>query len=71
VSREFEAHRAEPANVRRTYLSTYSVDGEQLRLVVGMQIGTDGWRGVTAFDSKTIREILRRRNGTLAYRRPE
>jgi SPP1 gp7 family putative phage head morphogenesis protein len=55
--------------LRRTYLATFDVEGSQVRGIVGVEIGKDGWRGTTAFDGKNIRRILSRRAGVLAYRR--
>lgn len=55
--------------LRRTYLKTFSVGGEQVRAIVGAEIGRDGWRGTTAFQADEIDAIVRRRNGVLAFRR--
>lgn len=61
---------AQTWRLRRTYLSTYQVEGQSVHGVVGVEVGKEGWKGVTAFDARSIRPILRRRNGVLAYRRP-
>lgn len=55
--------------LRRTYLSTYSVDGEQLRMAVGVQVGKDGWTASTSSSPRSITALLESRSGTLAYRR--
>ncbi|MFQ5566158.1 MAG: PBECR2 nuclease fold domain-containing protein [Paracoccaceae bacterium] len=55
--------------LRRTYLSTYVVGETLERVVVGLDVGKDGWRGATAFNADGINQILNRRGGVLAYRR--
>ena len=57
--------------LRRTYLKTFEVDGEQVRIIVGAEIGRDGWKGTTAFSADQIEAILRRRGGVMACRRSQ
>lgn len=55
--------------LRRTYLKSFAIGGEQVRAIVGAEIGRDGWQGTTAFQADEIDAIVRRRNGVLAFRR--
>ena len=57
--------------LRRTYLKTFAIDGEQVRVIIGAEIGRNGWKGTTAFSADEIEAIFRRRGGVLAFRRQE
>lgn len=58
--------------LRRRYFARWRIDGEDVNAVIVLDIGKDGWRGVTAFvgdkDSNLGNKV---RGGTLGYRRSD
>lgn len=54
----------------RKLIARFDIDGRDLPVVVLLQVGKDGWYGVTSF-KVSQNYIQARRNGTLTYRRGE
>jgi hypothetical protein len=56
--------------LRRRYFARFQVDGQAAPMVLVMDVGRDGWKGVTGFRADKDSYIERQRGGVLAYRRP-
>lgn len=57
--------------LRRRYIARYEVAGRPAPVMVVMDVGKDGWTGVTAFRPTREEYLMRHRAGTLAYRRKD
>ncbi len=60
--------RGKPELIRR-YFARWDVDGESVPIVVVFEVGKHGWSGLTSFRATDVELVLRRRGGTLAWRR--
>jgi hypothetical protein len=56
--------------LRRRYFARFIVDGQTAPLLLAMDVGKGGWKGVTAFQAGKDSYLQRQRGGVLAYRRP-
>ncbi len=57
-------------SLRRRYLRRVLIDGKEEYLLAVVEVGKDGWTGVTAFQTDAG-YLERQRRGSLAYRRPD
>lgn len=55
--------------LRRRYLRWVTLEGEDRALLAVVEVGRDGWVGVTAFNPERIGYLNGQRVGTLGYRR--
>lgn len=56
-------------SLRRRYLRWVTLDGKAQALLVVVEVGRDGWVGVTAFNPGRVGYLTGQRVGTLGYRR--
>tara|TARA_R110002072_G_scaffold302699_2_gene487437 strand:+ start:3088 stop:4386 length:1299 start_codon:yes stop_codon:yes gene_type:complete len=57
--------------LRRRYFTRFDIEGIVAPMVVVVEVGQDGWRGVTAFRQGKAELIDNNRHGTIVYRRDE
>lgn len=57
------------SRLRRRYLARFAVEGRSAPVIVVMDIGKDGWQGVTAFRPQLDSNLKNARVGVLAFRR--
>lgn len=55
--------------MRRRYFARFDIDGEEIPVMIAMEVSPDGWKGVTAFRPTRMDYLMRQRGGVLAYRR--
>ena len=57
--------------LRRRYLSRVDIDGKNETALAVFDVGNEGWEGITTFKPDKKNYILKQRQGTLLYRRPD
>lgn len=54
----------------KRYLARFDLGGKEKRTLLAFSVGPNGWNGITAFTPKTAGNLMKNRQGVLAWRRP-
>jgi hypothetical protein len=55
--------------LRRRYIARFTIEGADAPMLAVMDVGKDGWKGVTGFRAERDEYLDNVRGGVLAYRR--